>query len=63
MCSISLTVVVMDALEEGDDALFHLFGGEAVVVPDNADYGNIDIGEDIDRHRNDGGDAKNGDEE
>ncbi len=51
------------ALEVGDDALFHLFGGEAVVAPDNADYGDIDIGKDIDRHRNDSGNAKNGDEE
>ena len=37
-------------LEERDHALFHLFGGEAVVVPDDADDGDIDIREDIDRH-------------
>src|ERR1035437_1238218 len=50
-------------LEDGDHALFHLFGGQAVVGPDDADHRDIDIGKDIDRHRDDGGDAKDGDDD
>ena len=51
------------ALEGGHDALFHLFGRQAVVAPDNADHGDIDIGEYIDRHGDDGGHAENGNQE
>ena len=58
----SFTVVVMARSKDGDHALFHLFRGEAVVVPDDADHGDIDIGKDIDRHGDDGGNAKNGDQ-
>ena len=50
-------------LEDGDDALFHLFGRQAVVVPDDADDRDIDVRKDIDRHRDDGGDAQNGDQQ
>ena len=62
MCSMSLTVVVMDALEDGDDALFHLFGRQAAVAPHDADHGDIDVGEDIHRHGDDGGGAQDGDQ-
>ncbi len=51
------------ALEDGDHALFHLVGREAGIVPDDADDGDIDVRKDIHRHRNDGGDAKNGDQQ
>ena len=68
---IGLRLDVLDVVHRGghgslkgcDHALFHLFRGEAVVVPDDADYGDVDIRKDIDRHRNDGGNAKNGDEQ
>ena len=51
------------ALEGGHDALFHFFGRKAVVAPDDADHGDIDIGKDIDGHSQDGGHAEDGDEE
>ena len=35
------------------DAVGHLFGGEAGELPHHADYGDIDIGKDIRRHRED----------
>jgi hypothetical protein len=47
--------------EERDDAFLHLFGREAAVTPDNADYRDIDIRKNIDRHGNDGRYPKNGD--
>ena len=50
------------ALEDGDDALFHLLGREAAVGPDDADDRNIDIGEDIHRHGDDRAAAEDGDQ-
>ena len=43
------------AFEDGDDTLLHLLGRNAVVVPNDTDDRDIDVGEDIDRHRDDGG--------
>jgi hypothetical protein len=59
----SFTEVVIDLSKEATMRFLHLFRGEAVVVPDDTDYGDIDIRKDIDRHRNDGGNAKDGDEQ
>jgi hypothetical protein len=51
-------------LEDGDDALFHLFGRKAGVAPyHDADHRDIDVGKDIDRHGQDGGHAQNGNQE
>ncbi len=50
------------ALEVGDDALFHLLRRQAVVRPQHADDGDIDVGEDVDRHGDDGGHAQDGDQ-
>jgi len=50
-------------LEDGDHAFFHLFGRQAGVGPHDAHHGDIDIGKDIDGHRDDGRDAKDGDEQ
>ena len=51
------------ALEVGDDALLHFVGREAAVLPEDADDGDVDIGENIDRHGDDGGSAQDGDED
>ena len=47
MCSISLTVVVSDALVNGRDALFHLLGAQAGVVESRGDDRDIDVRKDI----------------
>ena len=39
------TVVVKFALCDADDAVSHLLRNQAVVVPDDAHHGNVDIGE------------------
>ena len=36
------------ALGDGDDAVGHLFGGEALVLPDDAHHRDVDVGKDID---------------
>jgi hypothetical protein len=41
------------ALDRRNDALGHLFGGDAVVVPDHIDDGHADLGEDVGRHSDD----------
>ena len=50
MCSMSLTVVVRPRSVCAGDALPHFLRRQAVVVPDDADDGDIDLGEDIRRH-------------
>jgi len=42
------------ALEVRDDAAFHLLRREAGVAPDDADYRDVDVGEDVGRHPQDG---------
>ena len=49
MCSMSLTVMVMPRSELVDDAVGHLAGRKAGVVPYHADDGDVDVGEDVDR--------------
>ncbi len=49
-------------LEDGDHALFHLFGREAAVAPHDADHRDIDVRKDVHRHGDDGRDAQNRDE-
>ena len=63
MCSMSLTLEVRLRSKFGNDALLHLFRREAVVHPQDADDGNVDVGEDIDGHGDDGGPAQNGDQD
>jgi hypothetical protein len=50
MCSMSLTVVVMLRSLLAGDAVGHLLGGEAGVLPDDADDGDIDVRKDVRRH-------------
>ena len=47
------------AFAVGDDAVGHLLRGQAGVVPDHGDDGDIDVGKDIRGHRLDAEDAKN----
>ena len=42
-----------DALVVGDDALLHLLGREAAVVPDDRDHRDVDVREDVGRHPQD----------
>ncbi len=49
-------------LEDGDHALFHLLGRQALIAPDDADHRNVDVRKDIHRHGDDGRSAKNGDQ-
>ena len=51
------------ALADGDDASFHLGGGEAAVGPDDGDDGDIDVGEDILRGLDGRADAEEEDQE
>ena len=51
------------ALEAGDDALLHLLRRQARVHPQDADDGDVDVGEDVDRHGDDGRAAEDGDED
>jgi len=51
------------ALELRDDAPLHLFGREPVVLPDDAHDREVDVGEDVDRHRRDRGAAQDGDQQ
>ena len=53
MCSMSLTVVVRPR-SLADDALAHLLGRQAVVVPDDADHRDVDVREDVGRRAQDG---------
>ena len=54
MCSMSLTVVVSDALVDRDDPRRHLLGGQAAVVPDDRDDRDVDVREDVGRRPRDG---------
>jgi hypothetical protein len=49
-CSMSLTAVVTVALHRQRAALAHLLGGQAVVAEQDADQGDVDLGEHVDRH-------------
>jgi len=51
------------ALGVGDDTVRHLSGGEAGVIPDHADDGNINFRENVDRGAQDGDRRKNDDEQ
>ncbi len=51
------------ALETGDDALFHFFGRQSGINPQDADDRDIDIGKDIHRHSDDGRPAQDGDQD
>ena len=53
-CSMSLTVVVRKRSKIDDDAVRHLVGGEAAVVPDDGDDRNVDIRKDVSRRALDG---------
>ena len=46
-----LTEVEIDALAEERHAALHVLGGQPGVVPDDDDDGDVDRGEDVDRHR------------
>ena len=50
------------ALVVGDDALLHLLGRQARVVPDDRDDRDVDVREDVGRHPEDGDDAQDDDE-
>ncbi len=50
------------ALKIRNDALFHLLRGKTRVLPEHADDGDVNIGENIHRHGDDGGHAQEGDE-
>ena len=63
MCSMSLTVVVMERSKMVTMRFSISSGGKAAVAPDDADDRNIDIGEDIDRHGDDGRRAQDGNEQ
>ena len=62
MCSMSLTVVVMDRSKMVTMRFSISSGDRPLIGPDDADYRDIDIREDIDGHGDDGGSAQNGDE-
>ena len=49
-------------LAVGGDALLHLRGAEAGVLPDHGDDRDVDLGEDVGRHADDRGDAEKKDE-
>src|SRR5262245_40916881 len=51
------------SLEVRDDATFHLFRRETVVLPDDAHDREVDIGKNVHWHRRDGRSTKNGDEQ
>src|ERR1700722_12135655 len=51
------------ALEVGDDALLHFLGGKPGVLPQDGHDGDVDIGENVDRHVDDSGDTEDGDED
>ena len=42
------------ALRDRDDTIRHVFGGEALILPDDAHHRDIDIGKDIDRRGQNG---------
>src|SRR4030095_703726 len=50
-------------LADGDDPLLHLVGGHARVGPDDADDGDVDLGEDVLRQADDRQDAGQDDDE
>ena len=50
------------ALKLRDDALLHLLRRKAAVLPQNAHDGNVDVGEDVHRHGDDGRHAQDGDQ-
>ena len=52
MCSMSLTVVVM-LRSLGATMRLAISSAEAGVLPDHADDGDVDVGKDIRRHRDD----------
>ncbi len=50
-------------LEVGDDPALHFLRRQAVVLPDDADDREVDVGKDVDRHRRDRETAQDGDQQ
>ena len=48
-----MTFEVSAAFEIRDDAALHLFRRQPVVLPDDADDRDVDVGKDVDRHGDD----------